>query len=218
VRVTVHHLNVNDLEATARLLLDDLGLPAFTTNAAGYLGTCCLNAQELLLSPNERQEAMTTLVRLTQRYPGRISGMAGPLADAHMWAEMERARTSGLESLPGRGRLTGCGCPFSKIAVRADGVIVVCNLLPTLELGRINDDDLGALWTDHPLLQSHRQRQSIPLKTFDLCTDCDYVDYCTGNCPATAFTHTGRADVPSPDSCLRLFLQAGGRLVEVPDA
>ena len=43
VRVTIHSANVDDLEATARLLLEDLGLPGFGTNAAGYLGSCRMN-------------------------------------------------------------------------------------------------------------------------------------------------------------------------------
>ena len=49
VRVTIHRHNVHDLEATARFLLEELGLPSFGTNAAGYLGACRRNAGQVLL-------------------------------------------------------------------------------------------------------------------------------------------------------------------------
>ena len=50
VRVTIHRNNVHDLENIARFLLDELGLPDFGTNSAGYMGTCCANADDVLLT------------------------------------------------------------------------------------------------------------------------------------------------------------------------
>jgi hypothetical protein len=49
-RVTIHRNNVHDLENVARFLLEDLGLPDFGNNVAGYLGACCANAQDVLLT------------------------------------------------------------------------------------------------------------------------------------------------------------------------
>ncbi len=40
VRITINRYNVDDLEAMARLLLEDLNLLSFSTNSAGYLGLC----------------------------------------------------------------------------------------------------------------------------------------------------------------------------------
>ncbi len=85
VRVTIHRHNVDDLADTARFLLEELGLPSFGTNAAGYLGVCRGNAGDILLTTAQRQQAMETLVRLTEQYPGRIQANAGPLAEARMW-------------------------------------------------------------------------------------------------------------------------------------
>ena len=73
---------------------------------------------------------METLLRLTRKYSGRISAQAGPLAEARGWLEMIRARKEGVEQLPNRGFLTGCGGFMTKMAVRADGVMVPCNLVP----------------------------------------------------------------------------------------
>ncbi len=213
VRVTIHRHNVQDLENIAHFLLEDLGLPGFGTNSAGYLGTCRANADGVLLNTQERQEAMSTLLRLTTEYEGRISAAAGPLADGRMWRRMEEARAQGRPAFHNGGRLTACGCPSSKISVRADGAIVPCNMLAHIELGRVNRDSLAEIWQNSPALNQLRSRHAIPLTRFGFCAGCSYVAYCTGNCPGLAYTLTGVVDHPSPDACLRRFLAGGGAIV-----
>jgi len=213
VRVTIHRHNVHDLEAIARLLLDELGLPGFGTNAAGYLGSCRLHADDVQLSLAERQLAMATLVRLAEQYPGRINASAGPLAEARHWRAMEEARSQQAPPFANGGRLTACGCVYDKIAVRADGTIVPCSMLAHMELGRINRDPLAEIWQHHPKLNGMRRRREVPLSDFDFCAGCPYIPYCTGNCPGLAYTLTGEVDHPSPDSCLRRYLAEGGQLV-----
>jgi SynChlorMet cassette radical SAM/SPASM protein ScmE len=210
VRVTLHKNNVSDLENIARFLLDEVGLPAFSTNAAGYLGACKSSASELLLSTAERQEAMLTLKRLSEKYPGRITATAGPLADARFWLRMEEARSKSSPPFPNGGRLTGCGCSFENIAVRSDGSYIPCNLLPHLALGRINRDPLDELWVENERLNALRDRSRISLSDCEFCSGCDYIPYCTGNCPAIAYGMTGQIDHPGPDACLRVFLADGG--------
>jgi SynChlorMet cassette radical SAM/SPASM protein ScmE len=103
---------------------------------------------------------------------------------------------------------------MNTIGVRADGVIVACGQMPHMELGRINTDDLKEIWQNHPELTKMRMRHTIPLSNFEFCRDCDYINYCTGSCPALAYTITGDPYRPAPDSCLRRFLEEGGRLPE----
>ena len=212
VRVTIHRYNVHDLERMASLLLDDLGLSTFSTNSAGYLGSCSQHADELLLTTEQRQEAMDTLSRLAEKYNGRITAAAGPLAEARHWRRMEEARAQHLPPTPEGGRLTGCGCTSSKIAVNADGTIVPCTMLSHMRLGRINQDSLVDIWRNSPELNALRQRRAIPLAAFDFCADCPYTSYCSGNCPGLAYSLTGQVDHPSPDACLRRFLIDGGRI------
>ena len=152
---------------------------------------------------------MQTLLALSEHYPGRIQASAGPLTDARMWQRMEAARAQGAPPFPLGGRLTACGCPNSKIAIRSDGVIVPCNLLPHIELGRINQDVLAEMWQHSPALNQMRLRHTIPLTDFEFCTGCPYIPYCTGNCPALAYSLTGQVNHPSPDACLRRFLEEG---------
>ena len=215
VRVTIHKNNVRDLENVARLLLEEIGLPGFSTNAASHMGLCMRNEEQVQLTPEERSIAMESLLNLNKRYNGRISATAGPLAEAGQWLRMEEARKEGRQSLPGRGSLTGCGCASQKIAVRADGVIVPCLLLSHIELGRVNKDDIDEVWQRHSKINNLRNRRSISLTDFEFCKECEYVNYCTGNCPALSYTLVGEVNHPSPDACLKRFLEAGGRLPSV---
>lgn len=212
VRVTIHKGNVHDLENTAKFLLEDLELPAFGTNAAGYMGLCRTHSGFVQLDAAERTLAMETLLRLTQRYPGRISAAAGPLAEGQHWRKMQAAMRAGQDHLPRCGSLSACGCIWSKLAVRPDGVIVPCLMLSHIELGRMNKDRLRDIWQGHPELHRLRTRSGIPLTDFEFCRDCEYMNYCTGNCPGLAWTLIQNVYHPSPDACLRKFLQEGGRL------
>ena len=212
VRLTIHRYNVDDLEATARFLLEELGLNSFGTNSAGYLGVCQRNAGGVMLTTQDRQRAMETLLRLNERYDGRITASAGPLAEGRTWKDMEEARRRGDEEWPGRGHLTACGCTNSKMAIRADGAYVVCNMLAHAKLGRMHEDSLVDVWQRHPDMMAMRHRHEIPLGTFEHCKGCEYIGYCTGNCPGLAYSMTGKINHPSPDACLRRYLQDGGKI------
>lgn len=212
VRVTIHRHNVHSLDNVAKILLEDLELPNFTTNSASHMGLCRENAGDILLTVEERSLAMRKLLELSRKYDGRIGGSAGPLAEARLWGEMVEARRSGMPGLPGRGVLKGCNGVFHNLAVRADGIMMPCAQMGHLELGRINRDSLVRVWQDHPQLKRLRNRQSIPLNEFKFCEGCEYIPYCTGNCPALSYTALGIEDHPCPDACLRLFLEQGGQL------
>ena len=214
VRVTIHRRNVRDLENVARLLLEEIGLPGFSTNAASYMGLCRQNVEQVQLTVEERSLAMEALLKLNEKYDGRISATAGPLAEGKNWLEMEKARQDGIEIVPGWGHLTGCNGPMNQIGVRADGVMVPCIQLSHMELGRINRDSLQQVWQQNVELNRLRERHKVQLSNFEFCQGCDYIPYCTGNCPALAYTILGKENHPSPDACLKRFLEAGGRLPE----
>jgi len=214
VRVTIHKHNLRDLENVAELLLDEVGLSGFSTNVASYMGLCRQNTEQVQLTAEERSLAMETLLELHNKYNGRISATAGPLAEGKSWLEMERVRQQGRETIPGCGYLSGCNGPMSQIAVRADGIMVPCSQVSHIVLGRINQDDLQEVWQEHPELEKLRERHKIPLSNFEFCQGCDYINYCTGNCPALAYTILGKENHPSPDACLKRFLEEGGKLPE----
>lgn len=211
-RVTIHRRNVGDLKNVVRFLLDELGLPGFSVNSVDYLGSCRVDSNDVLLTVEDRQEAMRVLLDLDEEYKGRISATAGPLAEAKGWRKMEKARLQKDPPWPAGGHLTGCGCFFAKVNVRADGTITPCSMLAHLELGRINRDSLMDVWLNSHILGRMRLRQDIPLAGFEFCLDCPYIPYCTGDCPGVGFNLTRKVDHPSPDSCLRKFLTDGGKI------
>lgn len=212
VRVTIHRRNVHELERIGRFLLEDLGVPDFSTNAASHFGLCRYAADTVQLTLEDRMTAIEQSARLNERYGRSVTAAAGPLAELEMWWRMDYARDRGIGRLRGGGTLSGCGGPREKIAVRSDGIIVPCLQLSHMELGRINHDRIAHIWHRHPLMRKLRERVEIPLTDFPYCRDCDYVLYCTGNCPAIAYTTTGNVSEPSPDGCYRRFLEAGGTL------
>jgi SynChlorMet cassette radical SAM/SPASM protein ScmE len=214
VRVTIHRHNVTDLENIAKLLLEDLKLGGFSTNCASHMGLCRKYSDEIQLTVKEHSLVMEKLLKLNKKYHNRISAQAGPLANAKAWLAMQDARLHKKENLSGRGYLRSCGGVFSKIGVRADGVIVPCNQISHIELGRINRDSLKEIWLNHPELKKLRERRDIPLREFKYCQDCEYINYCLGGCPALSYTIAGDIYNTSPDSCLKRFLEEGGRLPE----
>jgi SynChlorMet cassette radical SAM/SPASM protein ScmE len=208
VRVTINRHNVKYLENIADFLLEEIKLPSFSTNNATHFGLCKSNAEQVQLTPDEHYFAMKTLQILNKKYSGRIHAQAGPLANFRAWNRMKKGHTQGLEETPSLGHLTSCAGPNTKIAVRSDGVIVPCNQLGHIELGRINKDELKEIWHHHPQLIRLRERHKIPLTNFEFCRECDYIRYCRGGCPAVAYNLLGNEYHPSPDSCLRRFLVA----------
>jgi radical SAM protein with 4Fe4S-binding SPASM domain len=90
--------------------------------------------------------------------------------------------------------------------------MVPCIQMSHMELGRINRDDLTTVWQKHPRLTRLRNRCRTPLTQFEFCRNCPYINYCTGNCPALAYLIIGNDHHPSPDACLKRFLEAGGVL------
>jgi SynChlorMet cassette radical SAM/SPASM protein ScmE len=204
VRVTINRHNVDDLEAIARLLLEDVGLPGFGTNEAFPCGIMERQAEGIMLAPAQRLRTMRTLTELAARYEGRIGAQAGPLALAREFKKVDEALAAGESSSPGRGTLCGCGGVFNKIAVLHDGTLVPCHVLAALRLGTAGVDDLRRVWREHPLLNAVRQRRTIPLQSLDTCRDCAYHGFCTGGCPGGAVFLTGELNARNPLDCYRV--------------
>ena len=212
VRVTIHKFNYKELDKVAELLLEDVGLPSFSTNTAGHVGLCRENKDAIQLNAEEYSLTITKLFELNKKYAGRIQAQAGPLASGAHWKEMQRAFDANEAGFSSCGYLRSCGGVFSKLAVRSDGIMIPCIQIPHVELGRINKDSLREVWLNHPELKRLRDRRDTSLKDFEFCKDCKFIPYCRGGCPALAYTLTVNENNPSPDACYRTFLNAGGKL------
>lgn len=210
-RVTVNRHNVDDLENTVRLLLDEIGLARISTNDAMPMGTGCSHRDRIGIAPEQRPVAMKTLARLERAYPGRLHASAGSLALGRMFREMEEARASGRKTPRWKmGFLSSCGCMFAKLAVHHDGMIVPCNMLAAASLGTIGETPIRSIWQDHPLLKEMRERGKMPMARVPGCAGCEWIPYCSGGCPAAEFTRTGEMHVANPECCYRKFIQETG--------
>ena len=182
VRITINRYNYKDLENTARLLLEEIGLPGFSTNEAYPCGATNRYEEEIMLNPVQRREVMDTLTALNVKYNDRISATAGPLALARQECAIHEAQSKGETEFPGRGKLTACGGVFEKLAILHDGTIVPCHIISDLHLGNILTDDLTQVWRSQAQMQAMRQRRTISLDALEPCGTCVYKGYCTGGC------------------------------------
>ncbi len=208
VRVTINKHNVDDLENIARLLLEDIGLPSFSTNEAEHMGSARCHGQSIELNWEQRFRAMKTLTELNQKYQGRISANAGPLSLAKMVKEIEAQMAQSKEGPSGRGTLCSCGGAFGKMAVLHDGTMVPCNMLPKLVMGVVGIHPLKESWLYHPAINLMRYRRQVPLKSLPECRDCEYIPFCAGGCPAGVVGRGG--GILTPDTflfCYKKYLE-----------
>lgn len=205
VRVTVNRHNVDDLENTVRLLLEEVGLPSIGTNEAFPCGATDRSG-EITLTPEQRRQAMRVLTELSERYPGRVNASAGPLAYAREIKRIEEAMARGETGFPGRGCLTACGGVFNKMGVMHDGTLVPCHNLSTLPMGNMLHDDLGEAWRAHPWIQASRARYTIPLGSLESCRGCEYQGFCAGGCPGGAVYLSNDLNARNPLDCYRIHM------------
>lgn len=210
-RVTVSRHNMNDLEGISRLLLERLGLPAFSVCDASPIGTGCTFERELVLDHRDTLKAGLKMEELLKRYPGRITASAGPLARLRAYRKMETARSTGKKSAGGRmGCFSACGGVFENAAVLHDGTVVPCSMLHDLRLGSILTDDLLDMWRNSPVMNALRLRYRVPLSTVPECSDCPWVEFCNGGCPGIVQQMQGTFLRPDWRACYRDFLLENG--------
>lgn len=213
VRVTINRFNVTDLDRIAEFLLDDIGLPNFSTNDASPIGAGCDNRFHIGLLPEQKLAAMETLHSLNGRYHNRITATAGPVALWKVYADMEKARATGVLATDRvMGYLSACGCVFNRLAVHHDGTITPCHMLPELVIGHLGRDLIPDLWKNHPVLNAMRARRTIKMADVPECADCTWNAFCNGSCPAVPYQLTGDFNRGNMHDCYRLFLtQTGGK-------
>jgi SynChlorMet cassette radical SAM/SPASM protein ScmE len=218
VRVTINKHNLNDLKNIATLLLEDIGLPSFSTNEAMPIGSGCRNDSEISLSSPERLKGMKILKELLFQYPGRLHSTAGPQSKLKMYMEMEQAK-NGEEVITSwqMGCLSSCGCVYSKIDILHDGTIVPCCMLPGVKLGNILTDSLLETWQNHPTMEVLRERSLIQMSEVPGCKECKWATFCNGSCPGMAHQLTGNFNLANPEDCIKIFLKANN-LVEFRNA
>ena len=120
-------------------------------------------------------ESAEKLSILALKYPDQIQGT---LLD--MRARMHKCREGELPR--NKDRAYSCGGGVGKIAVFPDGRVTPCDHLPDLTLGDITRQSLEEILTGREMKKftdfMNQKRSDYPE-----CTDCRYLDYCSGGCP-----------------------------------
>lgn len=208
VRATISKHNMDDLEDMAAFLLEDIGLPSMTNNEASPIGTGCTYKDEVALDHKEILAVGKRLEKLQEKYPGRITAQAGPLAKLKMYREMEAARKTGKTTNRWRmGYLSSCGGVFNKISVLHNGSIVPCTMLHDLSMGNILTDDLLFLWNKSSVIRSIRDRYSVSISDVAECSDCEWIRFCNGGCPGVVQQVQQSIIAPSKSGCYKDFLK-----------
>ncbi len=209
VRATISKHNMDDLDAMAAFILEDIGLPSMTNNEASPIGTGCTYKDEVALDHKDILEVGLRLEKLQKKYPGRITAQAGPLAKLRMYREMEDARKTGQPT--GRwkmGFLSSCGGVFNKLGILHDGSIVPCSMLHDLTMGNMLTAELLDVWSNSPIMKGVRERYVVPLSEIPLCANCEWVEYCNGGCPGIVQQMQKTIMAPSWRMCYKNFLKA----------
>jgi SynChlorMet cassette radical SAM/SPASM protein ScmE len=207
VRATISRHNMDDLEAMAAFLLEDIGLPSMTNNEASPIGTGCTYKDEVALDHKDVLQVGLRLERLQKKYPGRITAQAGPLAVLRMYREIEDAIASGQSTNRWKmGYLSSCGGVFGKMAILHDGSVVPCSMLHDLVMGSAITDSLLELWNISPVIKAVRDRYVVPLSEITECADCRFVQYCNGGCPGVVQQMQKTILAPSWRMCYKDFL------------
>ena len=179
--------NFSQLDDMLRLALD-LGANAaevFDLVAAGRAKQEC---RELVLSLDERKQAMERLAESQENYPIVIRVPGCPMyplllqekhiKPKHFPAEM-------LRRVPYYGRGCAAGMPMGYVMIQSNGEVNPCMLLQ-VKLGNVKEQSLRSIWENSPELSKLRQRELLKGE----CAECAYRGTCSG-CRGRAYEETG---------------------------
>ena len=179
--------NFSQLEDMLRLALD-IGANAaevFDLVAAGRAKHEC---QELVLSLEERKQAMEQLAQAQEDYPIVIRVPGCPMYPLLLQQKQIQPRHFPKEMLrrvPYYERGCAAGMPMGYIMVLSNGEVNPCMLLQ-VGLGNIREQSIISIWENSPVLAQLRQRELLKGE----CGDCSYKTTCSG-CRGRAYEETG---------------------------
>jgi len=210
VRVTLNDYNSNAIEEIADYYFNEIGVNTIQYSWCLPIGRGQRMRNEYILAIDTRSDVLKKISVLANTYKGKIVGASGPLADLLQWRMMIDFTSERIDNLPYKGGfLSGCGCTKHMISARSDGRLVPCILLQDMILGDISDDLLN-IWQQSNILLDLRNRENISMYRFEECASCQYVNSCTGDCPAIPHVYQDNIDVPNYTNCLKTYLKDGG--------
>jgi len=179
--------NLSQLEDMLRLAVD-LGANAaevFDLVAAGRAKHEC---HELVLSPEERKQAMEQLAEAQGDYPIliRVPGCPMyPLLLQQKQIQPKHFPKEMLRRVPYYERGCAAGMPMGYVMVLSDGEVNPCMLLQ-VRLGNVREQSIISIWENSPVLAQLRQRELLKGE----CGVCSSRSTCSG-CRGRAYEERG---------------------------
>jgi len=202
IAATVTKLNKNEISDIIRLG-EELGVTRviffnFIPTGRGR------EAQELDLTPEEREEVLREIYRASRRSSVQVVSTAPQLA------RVSWQMSNGEDVLPThftppqsttlRGLaefIGGCGAGRIYLAIQPDGVVTPCVFMPEIRLGNLRRERLRDIWLNHKVVNDLRDKDLLK----GPCGGCEY-RYVCGGCRARAYAYFGDYLAHDP-GCLR---------------
>ena len=192
---TVTSINVMHLDETAKLALA-LGTDWIKFNYFLYTGP--LLEKNMIPIQSEVNKATEKLLELKKEHPDKITGTFLEMKERTI-----RYKNGSLTR--NTGRAYSCGGGRVKVTIFPDGTVTPCDHLTTFSLGNIMESSL------RDILNGRKMDEFTELlgqKRSDcgFCTNCKYMEYCSGGCPVEAICTHG-ATCYDWHSCLKIALE-----------
>lgn len=204
---TVNRYNCRELEKIARLA-KDTGIGSLKFNELLKGGRGQKYYAELGLNKKEKIRIMGELKEMQREYPF-ISGTLLQTEEifSNIRSRMQQKQGDSFYAEP---CLSGCGALLQECAIGPDGRVTPCDRLPEFTAGHILRTPLDRIWRDAVKFQEFRKRFATHLSDLDTCGSCEYIPYCTGGCPASAWPVYGSLLAADPTCCYRNFQKEYG--------
>ena len=143
------------------------------------------SGKELLLSDEQRREALSELKIAEKEFGVRVIVMGKSLEKTEQWKKLPQDCTI-------------CGGFVSSIVIQSNGDVGPCELLPTvkaLRIGNIREISLKDLWNS-----PEAERIANPPREHleEACVNCEHFNYCRGGCHAYALLYSSNPFAPDP--------------------
>ncbi|MGA1864026.1 MAG: radical SAM protein [bacterium] len=166
-------------------------------------GSALSHFDDLFLSFDEQKYVDARLRKLKREYPRLVSGslMQGIEMMDTISKQDISSQTSGSSH-----KITSCGGSVKECSIRPEGWVIPCDRLWDFTVGNVRDEPFQAIWLNSEGFRYFRKRYSRGMDFFNECRDCEYINMCSGGCPAVPFNMGRGIEGWDPLSCYKVFI------------
>ena len=171
LRVTVTKFNFKRIREIA-LLGREIGALGLIYAFVLFIGNAASNLNELMLSAEERREALDLIKEVYQEFGDFVGGPC--MGQAKMVEKLNSQKSNKSNSIT----VSSCGAATSKCGITADGWVTPCEVLYNLRAGNIQQERFLDIWQNSEVLKPFRKPMLYSLKRHSRCIECRYKRLC----------------------------------------